>query len=96
MFEWDREPDAINEIGTKFWLDKHTTKYCHDKLGTNYWVYIMETTDGKKTRGLIEGNTKIIYENSNLEAFSCHIDILSLSRKYEKRDNRNRRKQSRL
>lgn len=76
---FDTVPAAINDIGTKFWLDESTCDYCHKQLGNNYWVYYIETKDNYRTRVLIEGNTKIIYENQNLEAFCSRIDIMKLA-----------------
>ena len=57
MLNFDAEPDFVNDIGTKFWVDKDTTDWAQreDRFGTslNLVVYAVENKDGYRTRLMV-------------------------------------------
>lgn len=86
MFETDREPDHVNEQGTKWWLDEQPTVYAQkeDHLGTalpNVQCFIVEATDGVRNRVVVE-NGAVIFDNPNLEAIGAHIDMLKVHKRF--------------
>lgn len=69
MFNLDflnKDPQYINEKGTKFW---------HVLTDGKYIVYATELPD-KDMNYIIVSGTKIIYENKQLESIGCRLDIL--------------------
>jgi hypothetical protein len=79
---FDVEPDAINEEGTKWWIDHSSNRYAHkpDSFGTTLEeikCFYIETKDGFRTR-LIVCNDKVIYDNQALDAIGCQIDVYKL------------------
>jgi hypothetical protein len=76
---FEGEPDFINEIGTKWWLDSDTTNYArkNDKNGIslNVTCYFIETTEGYKSRVLVSEDVGIIEEDQTLEGLAIKIDI---------------------
>lgn len=80
---FQNEPDFINEIGVKWWLDKATTKYAKsaDSIGVTLDVvcFFIEETNGRRSRVLVSKDKGAIYENQNLEALLSKIDILKFA-----------------
>ena len=77
----DNEPDHVNDMGVKWWLEKGMTDYARKENinGTklpNITAFIVEK-EGIKTRLLMDGED-IIYGNGNLEAVAVQINILKL------------------
>ena len=82
MLFFDKEPDFINDEGTKWWIDKVTTQYAQkeDSQGTklpNVHCFYIELKTGEKLYVLVENN-EIIYETQSLEQVGIQIDILKL------------------
>lgn len=74
------KPDAINEKGIKFWLDKKTTDYAkekdlHGRSLKNIQVMFVQFPSGKMAR-LITENGEPIYEDGTLEGIGMKIDIM--------------------
>jgi hypothetical protein len=79
---FDKEPDAINEEGTKWWIDHSSNHYAHkpDSFGTTLEeieCFYIETKDGFRTR-LIVCNDNVIYDNQALDAIGYQIDFYKL------------------
>ena len=78
MFE-TREPDFINEEGTKWWKDDIITEYAQreDINGTslNVVCFVIELKDGYKSRVLINDKQEIIEEDQKVEVMGVKIDI---------------------
>jgi len=89
MNPFDTEPDYINELGTKWWLDKDITKYAQkpDRNGIilDAICYYTEETGGRRTRVLVSKDQEIIEEDQTLDGMGTKIDI----RKFLKQDNPN-------
>lgn len=90
---FDTPPDAVNDIGTKFWLDQTLTTYATTKrtpgvsgypLPDTVRVFFVEAADGYRTRLLCDGGD-VLYEATNLESMAVHIDILRLAAKPQPR-----------
>jgi len=72
---WNSEPDFVNEIGTKWWLDLDTTKYCTSKGLKYIKAWFIETSESERLRVLT--NTKnVIYESTSWESVLIWIDAL--------------------
>ena len=82
---FDGEPDAVNEIGVKWWKDTSTTNYAQreDRFGTSLDAvcYAIDEVSGRRTRVLV-ANGKIIEDDPSLEGMACKIEV----RKLLKRD----------
>lgn len=72
-------PQAVNELGCKFWADRDSTDYAKRK-GLAVQVVYVEHPDGSRTRLILE-NGEAVYENTSIEAIACHIDVLSFLNK---------------
>lgn len=75
------EPDFINELGVKWWIDKMTTNYAQspDVWGTrlNAMCFFVEEPGGRRTRVLIDrGTENVLAEDQALDGIGCKIDIL--------------------
>jgi hypothetical protein len=81
MFEdmFASKPDAINEKGIHFWIDKNSNKIALDYGLKDIKVFYLKDKD-YKTR-VITQNGKYIYENQKLEDILVHLDIMKLSGK---------------
>ena len=77
----DREPDFINEIGTKWWSVDLLNDACKrpDKHGITIDArcYIVELKNGERHYVMVQNN-EVVYENQNLEAFCVYIDTLKI------------------
>lgn len=73
----EREPDFINEKGTKFWKDLDVMKYIKSLGLKDIFPYIIEDAKNNRTRVLIKNNN-YIYENPNVEAIATRLDMLKL------------------
>lgn len=76
-----REPDFVNELGVKWWLDEGTTGYARnpDHTGTvlDAACYLVEEPDGSRTRVLVvDGAAE--FENPRMEDMAVHIDMLKM------------------
>lgn len=84
MFDFNTQPDAINEIGTKFWVDKSLTKYAREPNSNgikleNVLVLFAQNVNGVATRLLMVDNECIV-ENGSFEAIACRIDFMKLDK----------------
>lgn len=80
--DWDK-PDAVNESGVKFWLDKSATDYAQkaDQFGTKlkgWQVLMLEEPNGHRTRIVVNEKQEIMGENQSLEGIGCQIDVFKL------------------
>ncbi len=87
MYETEREPDHVNELGIKWWLEKNLTAYANnpDRNGTcleKVQCFIVEFPDGRKTRVLVEEG-QVLYANSSLEGIGTKIDIMKVTKRYD-------------
>lgn len=79
---FEGEPDFVNELGVKWWLDRTSTDYARreDPFGTRLpdaAVYAVEEPDGHRTQVLvIAGEAE--YEAQSLEDMGVHIDMLKI------------------
>lgn len=75
------EPDFVNEIGTKFWLELGLTDYANKKLNNKFKVCLVEDTSGNKEYVLIDYNLGGIYRHADqsYEGMATAIDILRIS-----------------
>lgn len=79
---YETQPDFTNESDVKFWMDKSCNNYVK-KLGLkNVICFLVETPDGCRTR-LITLNGMPHYENQNLEAIGCHLDMMAVCEKFD-------------
>lgn len=89
MFLKNREPDFVNNLGTKWWKDHESTHYAqkenaHGVALPNIQAWIVETTDGVRSYVLVDTNIQgIVYTTQLLESLGIHIDML----KYLEQDN---------
>jgi len=86
MFETDREPDHVNELGIKWWLEKNLTEYANnpDRRGTcleNVQCFIIEFPDGRKTRVLVEEG-QVLYDDGSIEGIGTKIDMMKAAKRY--------------
>ena len=85
---WETEPFMINDEGTKFWQDEHTTKYMHDedKNGVkleDYVVWYTETKERRRDRIIIDNDKGIIvYGSQNWESLLVHIDMMKMNKNF--------------
>jgi len=83
---FDTEPDFINDIGVKYWLDKSLTSYANrpDKYGTTLHgqIFFVEHPEFGRNRIYIE-DQKIYAEETSLESIAQKIDLF----KWDKRNN---------
>lgn len=83
MFDaFSRNPDFINELGVKWWLDVDTTEYARksDSFGTQLLevtVFFIEKPSGERSRVIVDNGT-ICGEHQALEATACMIDVMKL------------------
>lgn len=70
-----REPDAVNEMGVKFWFDPDLTQYAKQKGLKNVQVFFVEH-DGKKFRGIAQDG-QLVFESTRYEDTCFHIDIMA-------------------
>lgn len=87
MFETDREPDFVNELGVKWWLNNNLTTYASqpDHRGTvlsDVLVYIVEFPEGRKTFVLVR-NGNVIFDDPSLETVGSRIDTLKVMQRYD-------------
>lgn len=79
ILPFDRQPDAVNEAGHKFWLDKSTTQYARDKGLADVQVLFVERSDGYQTRIIAQGG-EAIYEDQSLEGIGVQLDIMAITK----------------
>ena len=84
---FNKEPDFINVEGTKWWIDKSTTKYAQqpdiNKVQLpNVICFATEQINGYRSYVITE-NQQIEFTSQSLEAIGVHIDIMKLARRKE-------------
>lgn len=84
---FDKEPDFVNEEGTKWWVDRSTTKFAQQPDINNVRLpnvvcFATEQSNGYRSYVITE-NQQIEYAATGLEAIGVHIDIMKLSRRKE-------------
>lgn len=72
----DRKPDSINEMGTKFWIEKQCNKYAESKGLKDIVVYYVETKESE-TAYLIVQDGKVVKDVPTLEIVGYNLDALS-------------------
>ena len=82
---FNKEPDFINDEGTKWWVDKSTTKYAQQKdiyktQLPNVVCFATEQSNGYRSYVLTE-NQEIEFTAQSLEAIGVHIDIMKIQRR---------------
>lgn len=88
--EMNEEP-LVNELGTKWWLDDGLTEWCtrSDQNGVRlngYKVWIVETSDGKKTRLLVDEQGHIVSDSPKMEDIAVKIDVIKVQRYYDSKE----------
>lgn len=79
---WEqREPDFINEIGSKWWKDEFTTAYAHRKnlhgiSLPDITAWIVQDAAGERIERILLRAGKPIYATPSLEDIAIRIDIL--------------------
>lgn len=74
-----RPPDAVNELGTKWWKDADTTEYAHSKGLKDAVVFRIETADRCRNLLLTERD-KILFGSQQLESIAIQIDMIAMIR----------------
>jgi hypothetical protein len=73
-----KDPEHINEIGTKFRLDVPLTQYAQSKGLKTIYVWEVETKEGDRSRLLMDGD-QVLVDNPDLQAIACRIDIIAFA-----------------
>lgn len=83
---FDSKPDFVNELGTKWRLDAHSTNYANrpDSKGTTLdaRVFYVEEISGRRVRVVVESGD-IIAEDQTLEGIGMKIDMLKFLKRAE-------------
>jgi len=75
LFWENKEPDFINELGVKWWIDHDTMKFT--KLNNKYQIFVINNND-MITRVITDNEKQtIVYESQQLEAIGAFCDILN-------------------
>lgn len=88
---YEKTPDFINSIGTKWWKEHHVTDYAHktNRNGVSLPhidAWLVETTDGQRTYVLTssrESDQGIIFTTILFESLGIHIDALKMLELYD-------------
>lgn len=75
MVNTDKNPDFVNELGVKWWLDETTTDYAKQRGLLNTKVWLLEEQNGHRIYVITEDD-KIVGESQQLEAIGCKLDVL--------------------
>lgn len=84
---WEKkEPDFVNEEGTKWWIDEDMNEYIKSveeqkEVKLNIIGWFVERKDGYRTRILIEKD-KPIYESQKMEFVAAFIDVRAVSEEF--------------
>ena len=76
------EPDFVNELGVKWWLDRFLTEYARNpdfagRTLPDAAVYYVEEPGGHRCRVFVlDGEAE--YESERLEDIGVHIDVMKL------------------
>lgn len=74
----ETKPDFVNELGTKWWIEKDLTNYCkkEDQYGTKLeaTAFLVELVNGARSYVVVKNN-QIIAESQSLETISIEIDV---------------------
>lgn len=77
----ESQPDFVNDLGTKWWLDKDTIFWASrgdiNLLEHDFQFWYVEMQDGFRSRLITKGK-KIIYDNTSSEAIAIKIDIYKM------------------
>lgn len=97
IFPWQRGESEFwidEETGLEWYIDESTTNYCVRETINNLpklnaiCFFVVENKNGNKiplTRVLIDKKTnRVLAEDISLEQMSCKIDMLRLSKKFNK------------
>ena len=91
---WEtQEPNFVNELGIKWYIDELVTQYCLKEnisgvFLDNVLAYVVVLPDGNTDRVLVDANNQeVIYATKNLEEIGVEIDKLKLLKSYEKKNN---------
>lgn len=89
MFDNDwSKPDAVNEDGCKFWLDKSTTEYARkpDSFGTkleDWSAMLVQEPNGRRTRILVNERHEIRAEDQMLAGIFSKIAVFKMLKRDE-------------
>lgn len=87
---FDDDPDFVNDLGVKWWLDKSLTEYATREDGngiglSDITIWCVEKPNGYKTHIMTQGE-EALYENQKLEDMAVHVDILKLNCHFDEKD----------
>lgn len=74
-----REPEFINEEGTKWWACEHLTEYATRKGLVDIKAWYIKTISNEKNIVLVDNiKNTIVYTNTSIEAVAVFIDVLKI------------------
>lgn len=76
MIDTNSKPDAVNEKGIKFWLDRSLTDYAKRKGVTDIQVLLAMFPNGHTEWVIVRENCPI-FASQVLETVACHIDAMA-------------------
>jgi hypothetical protein len=82
MFNRNKDPDFINDVGNKFWLDKTFYDLIKSHKLEDTYVFYVELNTGEKTY-LIMQNDQPVYDG-NMEQVFVRLNIMGLAQKASK------------
>lgn len=87
---WEtNEPDFVNELGIKWYVDKHVTEYCFKGnisgvALNNIIAYVVVKPTGETDRVLVKYPDKaVIFNTKSLEEIGVEIDRLKLVKTFD-------------
>ena len=88
MLDRNETPDFINDIGTRWWLDKNITKYAKDIFDQfkikkcSISAFYVETKDTEASYVLIIDN-KIVAQSKSIDGIGSEIDKQAVVRSFK-------------
>ena len=83
---WGTDPYFVNDEGTKWWKDQHTTDYATRKdnndISLEVYCFYIESITGYRTRVLVDRNG-VLCEDQTLEGIGSKIDVIKLQKYYD-------------
>lgn len=78
---FSKEPDFINDEGTRWWKDAVLTKHAERSLGRGYRVCAVQTEDDRRAYLLLDDENNIIDDDHQFEGMAYKIDKHELIRR---------------
>ena len=78
VFTENREPDFVNDIGLKWWLQKPLPRVAEILQEKEIRWYYVENEDKSIKKHLILERNEIIKEETQLEAVGAYLDMLAM------------------